>query len=107
MVPILTVLVPVLPCVESDTDPTACTLIWSPVSLVVHVPLEYVPLTALNVVSAGYEYSRNVTFWEAEVVRPLESAAVTVIVLAPADRVLEDVTSAPLNPETCDGPDIV
>lgn len=53
-------------------------------TFVVQDPPEYVPLTAVNVVRPGYVYVKNVTPVVVELVRPLESVAVTVIDLDPA-----------------------
>ena len=96
MFPILTVLVPVLPLAERETLPTASTRTWFPYANAVHVPLLYVPLWYVNVEKDGFEYDWNVTAFDAEFVLPRESVAVTVAVLDPAAKALEDVTSAPV-----------
>ena len=50
----------------------------------------------MNVEKDGFEYDWNVTAFDAELVLPRESVAVTVAVLEPAAKALEDVTSAPV-----------
>lgn len=50
----------------------------------------------MNVEKDGFEYDWKVTAFDAELVLPRESVAVTVAVLEPAAKALEDVTSAPV-----------